>query len=247
MVKIDRIFISRGKEVVIGISSGRRNFDLRAGNFKQEIIAARQEFFHQLGMEINDSVFLEQVHGARVFQVSKKHRGRGSFNYQHSIKGSDAAVTDEANLGLCILTADCLNIFFYQRRSQAIGISHAGWRSTQKQIAVKTAEKLINVYKGAIVDLEVYIGPGIRRCCYEVSRSFKKIFPESTVSRRGKVYLDLAGENILQLKRIGVLAKNIKVISQCTSCLHRKYFSYRQGDIKERMIGVIVKRDKNKK
>ncbi len=64
------------------------------------------------------------------------------------------------------------------------------------------------------------IGPGIKKCCYEV---------------------DILEENIEQMKTKGLLKKNIFSLNQCTSCKKEMFFSYRAEKGKTgRMLAFIM-------
>jgi copper oxidase (laccase) domain-containing protein len=58
--------------------------------------------------------------------------------------------------------------------------------------------------------------------------------------RKGKIFLDLAQANLLQLQKSGVKEKNIYDCGMCTSC-QQDFFSYRRdGQNAGRMMSVIM-------
>jgi YfiH family protein len=62
-----------------------------------------------------------QVHGKVVVTVDKPWViGRGA--------DADAMVTNSANLGLVIITADCAPVLLADREAGVVGAAHAGWR-----------------------------------------------------------------------------------------------------------------------
>ena len=77
----------------------------------------------------------------------------------------DAIITNQPNIALGILTADCAPILFYDPKINMIAAAHAGWRGAYKQIT----KKIIKFYikKGSnINNLQVSIGPCIARNNY---------------------------------------------------------------------------------
>ena len=61
----------------------------------------------KLGDILSKIVFCQQIHSDRVIQVSHELTGRPR---------ADAMITDQANLGLAILTADCVPIFIHDQK-----------------------------------------------------------------------------------------------------------------------------------
>src|SRR5438477_544569 len=76
------------------------------------------------------------------------------------------------NLGIGILTADCLPIIFYDPYNNIISIAHAGWRGTMQNIAIKVIETMRNSFKSKPENIEVFFGPSAKDCCYEVGENF---------------------------------------------------------------------------
>lgn len=92
---------------------------------------------------------------------------------------TDAVVTNVKNVLLTTVHADCLAVYFYDEKNQAIGLAHAGWRGTAAGISIKTLEKMKEVYGSKAEDMQVYIGPGISRCCFETGPEVYREFKES--------------------------------------------------------------------
>ena len=44
---------------------------------------------------------------------------------------------------------------------------HSGWRGTFESITLKTVEKMKSEYGCKAEDIKAFIGPHIRKCCYE--------------------------------------------------------------------------------
>ena len=116
-------------------------------------------------------------------------------------------MTNEKNVTLLILVADCLPVFFYDPVHQAIGLAHAGWRGTVTHIAPKTLLAMSEAYGTQPAEVKVALGPSIGACCYEVGQEvkgqFDEIFPWSgevfTPSFGKQWKLDLAQANVKQL------------------------------------------------
>ncbi len=224
-----------------------RSLDLGFGNISsRQLKSNRKIFLNQLEVDYKNLVCAKQVHKEGVVRLAAKDKGGGSVNFKDTLPNCDGMITNQKDLPLAVLTADCLSIFLYDIKNSAIGILHAGWRGTYKNI-VKSALSLMNKsFKTEPRNLIVALGPAIRSCCYEVGSEFKKYFPNNLLKRKDRLYLDLIGINKKILINLGVKKKNILDSNICTSCRNKDFFSYRkEGDSAGRMISLIALKKAN--
>lgn len=195
------------------------NMSLSYGDTRDSL-KSRQGFLAGLGVDYRDLVCAKQIHGSSVTYIREEDRGKGALAYDTSVSDTDAFITDQKNLPLAILTADCLSIFLYDAKTAAIGLVHAGWRSTEAGIAVKTIEAMKNKFNTSLGDLTVGLGPAIHKCHY---------------------HLDLIALNKKQLLDSGVKEVNIRDCGICTFCQNSDFFSYRkEGNASGRIMSVIM-------
>ncbi|MFC1703255.1 peptidoglycan editing factor PgeF [Candidatus Omnitrophota bacterium] len=235
-----RFFKKKNYPFIAAFSDKTFNFSFR--NFsKRTIRKNRKAFFDKLNIDCKDLILPQQVHSARVVSMGKKHRGRGAFGYRAAIKRTDGLFTQEKNLPLGVLTADCLAISLFDPATKTACILHAGWKGSNKRIAQKAIARLQRKYKINPKDLIVFFGPAIRSCCYEVGSEFKNYFSQRFLIRNGdKLFFDLIKANASQLLKAGVRKKNIFDCKICTCC-DKRFFSYRrEGKKTGRMISVII-------
>jgi len=188
----------------------------------------RKEFLEDLGVDYKFIVCAKQIHGSGIKYVKAKDIGSGALSYDTAIADTDALVTNVKNLALAVFTADCLPVFLYDPKTPAIGLAHAGWRSTQENITFKVIQFMREVLKTKAQDLYVIFGPSIRSCCYEVGREFAKSPEEGLVRRNNRYYLDLVFLNQSQAKASGVPESKILDSKICTYCQNNYFFSYRK-------------------
>jgi hypothetical protein len=134
-----------------------------------------------------------------------------------------------------VRVADCIPVLFFDPVQKVIGIAHAGWRGTVKEIAAKTAEVIVSRYNSDPARILVGIGPGIGPCCYEVDERVSSLFTKGFSSgeqliteRNGKQYLDLWEANRRQLLNTGIREENIELAGLCTACHPQTFFSHRR-------------------
>ncbi len=246
LLRIDNGYVlktPRANNIICGFSTREFNYDFRAGSSirdHQEISRNREKFFESLSLKPRNSVFLEQVHEAQVKKITKAEQGMGAYDFKNSIAGTDAAITALKDTPLCSLSADCLPLVFWHPREDIIGIAHAGWRGLKAGIAFKTAQKISRIYKCPPRKIRVFICPGIRSCCYEVSSDFKQYFPNCVFRSKNRFYLDLLKIAFTQLSEAGISGENIIDSALCTKCNSSAFFSFRGGDQKKRMLSFVA-------
>lgn len=201
----------------------------------------RRDFLGSLGINYQDLVCAKQIHGSLIRYVNEEDKGKGALSYETAFVDTDAFVTDKRNLPLAVFTADCLSVFLYDPATPAIGLLHAGWRSSKEEITTKAVRLMQKEFNTKASNLFVGFGPAIRSCCYEVNKDFGDSFPYGLIKRNNLYYLDLVGINKQQLLGAGVKADNIFDPEICTSCRHDEFFSYRKGGKTcGRIISVIM-------
>jgi YfiH family protein len=201
----------------------------------------RQDFLSALGIDYQDLVCAKQVHKSQIRYVKEDDKGKGALSYDTAFNDTDALITDKKRLPLAIFTADCLPISLYDPKTSAIGLIHAGWRSTQENIARHAVQLIQEKFNSRPEDLYVGFAPAIRQCCYEVKSELNNLFADELIEKDGSYYLDLVGLNKKQLLGSGIKEEHILDCQICTSCQNKNFFSYRrEGKNCGRMMSVIM-------
>lgn len=217
------------------------NMSLCYGDTKNAL-EDRKKFLNNLGIDYRDLICAKQVHGNHVEYVTDAHKGRGAKDYESSFANTDGFVTDQKNLPIAILTADCLSVFIYDPKRPAIAILHAGWRSTEKNICAQGVKVMQERFSSQPENLLVGFGPSIRSCCFEVENDFKSNFAFGLIKREGRTFMDLALINKKQLLDCGVKENSIFDSQICTFS-DNNFFSFRkEAESSGRLISVMMLR-----
>jgi len=168
--------------------------------------------------------FMRQTHQDHIEVICTQ----GWKQPQKEFAETDGMVTNEPNVFLSALGADCASVLIHDEKNRAIGIAHAGWRGTQAQILKKIIQLMHARFGSQAKHLQVGIGPLIRACCYEVQKDVAQFFKHSVASRDGRLYLDLSKEIQRQLEENGVSRRLIRDSGICTMCSQRDFFSFRR-------------------
>jgi len=168
------------------------------------------------------------VHGVQGYNVD-----HDNYIAPCSIEG-DFLITQQKNIGLGVLTADCLPIMMVDSVTRAVGIAHAGWRGSVQKIALAMFESMQRSFGSKASDVQVFFGPCIKKCCYEVQDDFvDKIvaagFNDALYFRSERIYCDLVSLNTGLLKAAGFSEKSFNFdFNVCTLC-DKNYYSYRRN------------------
>jgi len=192
-------------------------------------IIKNRDFLHK---EFSNFSFIvaNQTHSANIKLIQEKET-KGWRELDSAIEDCDALITNQKNIMLTILTADCVPILLFDKQKEVIAVIHAGWRGTEQKIVSKTIEKMKKLFNSNSKDILASIAPSIGKCCYEVDWNVTKYFKEikNAYEDKGeKQMLDLPYINKTQLLQAGVDEDNIELSNICTACEVEKYFSYRK-------------------
>lgn len=229
---------------IIFTISGRRhkNMSLDYGD-TTDVLNNRRIFLESLGIDYRQLVCAQQVHASSIRYVTAEDLGKGALAYDTALPNTDTLITNQKNIPLAIFTADCLPVFLSDPKTPAIGLIHAGWRSSRENITAKTIQAMQDKFNTQPKDLSAGFGPSLRRCCYQVGKEFRQFFPDVLMERDGDYYLDLARVNKKQLLALGVKEENIFDSQICTICLNEDFFSFRkEGNASGRMMSVMMLR-----
>ena len=173
------------------------------------------------------SIFLlHQIHSNKIVYIDKKKISK-------SKPKADAVITNQQNLPLGILTADCVPILICDKKKNLIAAIHAGWKGAYKDIISKVINFMIK--KGSDpINIIAAIGPAISLTNYEVKENFKKKFIKKDKKNRRffkikykKLYFNLPGyvKSCLLKNKI----KNIESINIDTFNIKNNFFSARRA------------------
>lgn len=175
-------------------------------------------------------IVANQTHSDNI-EIIKENKEFGWNSLDNAIQDCDALISNQSNLMLTILTADCVPILLFDPVEKVVAAVHAGWRGTEKEILFKTVQKMQKSFNCKPSNILAGIAPSIGKCCYEVdwnvAKNFEKI-KNAYTQDNDKYMLDLAHINRLQLLNIGLKEENIEMSNVCTSCEVEHYFSYRK-------------------
>lgn len=201
--------------------------------------------YRAMGTTRSQAVTCHLTHSADVLLVTAADRG-------HVVGQGDAMITADAGVYLSMRFADCAPILLHDPVRRAVGLAHAGWRGTVKNVAKSVVQAMVDSLGCSPQNITAVIGPAIGPCCYQVGndviKAVEAIFPKMSASdsstqlfsRRNErhAYFDLWEANRQQLTTAGV--GQTVVSSLCTACHTDHFFSHRAERGKTGRFGVVI-------
>lgn len=221
----DVVFSTR----VGGVSEGpyaSLNLGRKTGDDPQRVDENRRRLCAPLELDAGLVALGYQIHSATV------NRGRPGVR---GVPG-DGLWTDERDVPLLALTADCLPIALARTNgaAPAVAVLHAGWRGLLSGIVAAGVAALGGGRLAAAV------GPAIGPCCYEVgdevAAPFRTRFGADVA--RGRT-LDLWAAAEHALSSAGV--EHVGRVDLCTACNPRLFFSHRRDGKPRGVQGVLAR------
>lgn len=221
---------------------GQKSTALCLKDFKKSRYSSELENILQEN-NLNKVIVLDQIHADTGLCIDHNLSDKSSIlEYQ-----GDFLITNIKNIGLVVLTADCVPLILIDSKNYVAAIVHAGWRGSFAGVLEKTLETMRDTYQTVFSDVQAFFGPSARNCCYQVSLDFVQKFENKFgkldlfYQRESLIYFD--NNQFLQkiLKKYGILERNINIENSfCTIC-NLEYCSFRrEGEQAKRQITLVA-------
>jgi polyphenol oxidase len=199
-------------------------------NYQNVCLSGFEKIKKDLNLE--NLIFLKQVHGTngKIFtDKSKLEQGLTIFP-----ENGDFIITNLKNVGIGVLTADCLPVVFYDSEKNVAAVAHAGWRGTVAKINEKVIRLMQEKFGTKLENLKIFFGPCAKSCCYQVQEEFlqdseiSKFSADVILKKNNSLFFDLPKLAKLQLLNLGIKEKQIDTsYNLCTICFSN-FHSYRR-------------------
>lgn len=215
-------------------SSPYESFNLgdHVGDAPEDVASNRQRLADVLGLRPEQFVWMEQLHTNTVTVVDGPQ--------SEPVEATDAVVTTQPGLALCVLVADCVPVLLSDHNAGVIAAAHAGRLGARNGIVKKTVEKMVELGANP-ANIQVLLGPAAAGASYEVplemARDVESRLPGSmTKTSKGTTGLDIRAGLVRQLLSLGVTHVDADPRDTVTDT---DFFSYRREGTTGRQAGVI--------
>lgn len=208
------------------------NLGTHVGDDPADVAANRARLADVLGLPAERFVWMEQLHTNTVTRIDAPAA--------IPVEATDALVTREKNLALCVLVADCTPVLLSDHTAGVIGAAHAGRMGARNGIVRNTVEAMaeLGAEPGRI---QALLGPAAAGESYEVPDAMagdvEKHLPGSrTRTRNGTAGIDVRAGLVRQLMSLGVTHIDADPRDTITDT---DFFSHRREGVTGRQAGVI--------
>jgi polyphenol oxidase len=222
---------------------GEKEFTLSYSSLpdRNEILQNRIALADAIGIAESHLYFPSQVHKTKIVNVTR-------HTSKEEVLETDALITNEKNICIAVMSADCVPILLYDVKNKAVGAVHSGWRGTVAKILEKTLYQMNLQFGTKGEDLIACIGPSVCQDAYEVGEEVvsevQQAFKESDTllipQTNNKAKLDLWSANKLQLLAFGVDPSRIEISDLCSVKNNHHFFSARKGDSGRYGAGIMM-------
>jgi YfiH family protein len=190
---------------------------------------------NQAHVRQNRQLICEHLGGQRLISGHQTHSNITAYIGPDApdMPRADALVSDQPNIVLGVLSADCVPVLLADLHAGVIGAAHAGWRGAHDNIIASVIDEM--EARGATrAAITAVIGPAISQTAYEVGAEFVAHFAKTysadqdlfrPAARADHAMFDLTGFVGRQLARAGVGAHLLDV---CTYAEEARFFSFRR-------------------
>ena len=203
------------------------NCGLGSNDQKNKVRANLKIVKNKISKNSKNIFLLHQVHSNNLIFIDQ------NFRFNKKKLKADALITNQKNLPIAVLTADCIPVLLYEKKKNIIAAIHVGWKGAFKEIIKKVINfMLIKGCKRKFITAA--IGPCIKQRSYNVKDDFKKKFIKKDKKnkvffkmKKDIIYFDLPGFVRSQLKLNKI--PNIDTINIDTFDKKNNFFSARRS------------------
>ena len=194
----------------------------------------RATFTRAFDLTPHQLLTVKQVHGEDILLIDENNPDLSHFLTVEA----DAIITNQSEIMIGILTADCFPLLIWHEGKRIIAVIHAGWRGAASGLVTKVIRTIHTQFDCPATELRAAIGPGVGAHTYEVDRPVRDAFRQGTgfwneISKETKLghwQLNIPLSCQLQLEQSGLKPQNIEITEECTCCHPELFFSHRRDD-----------------
>ncbi|MCR5506662.1 MAG: prolipoprotein diacylglyceryl transferase [bacterium] len=217
-----------------GVSNGvftSANCKFETSDSKENVSENRKRLLQTLDLNSETSLItVNQKHTNEVVFIDAPTSPEKYLNIE-----ADGIITNQKDLAVGILTADCVPLLISDEKHGLIGAIHCGWQGIYKDIVHTSIQKMLSLGSN-LDDIKVAIGPCLKQKSYEVEKDFMdkiiaqdKNFKTLFIPKNEKYLFNCSGYCVAKLKKEGI--QNIEVLPFDTYTNDDLFFSYRRSVI----------------
>ena len=204
-----------------------------AAKFSSDGKENRLRFFKEKNIDNKKAILLNTTNKNQIIDLNDdKSLEVNENNVIYAV--ADAIVTKE-DYFIYDLFGDCIPLVVYDKKNEIVSLAHLGWISVVNDLHIKLVNYFINKYNSNIDDLDIYLGPSIKKESHFIDKkeNIKQLnepnWKDYIEINKDNYLIDLSGYVIHSLNKLGISNINVDDTDTYKSDL---YFSHHRS-IKE--------------
>ncbi|MDC1205504.1 polyphenol oxidase family protein [Candidatus Pacebacteria bacterium] len=197
-----------------------------------EVLKNRRVFLEKNGINFKSHICMACNHGENIIAVNRGNVEVGATSQEEMIE-AEVLITQEKNLALMLLTADCIPAIFYDPVHEVIALAHLNRKTITYDLAQKTVSFLSEHFESKLSDLHIHFGPHIRKDSYVFDTPLAEETPPQLTNFieevGGQLRIDLTAAFIHQLNEVGIESAQVSISDIDTGTSTNHFSHYRSS------------------
>ena len=121
------------------------NLGFNSGDQMSQVEANRAAVARAFDLEPHLLLTVNQVHGTEILVIDESNLEVSHFQRV----ASDAIITNQRNILIGILVADCFPVILYDQKKHVAAVVHLGWRGTSAGLLGRTVNAMQEIFGAA--------------------------------------------------------------------------------------------------
>lgn len=215
-------------------------------------ISNRKAFFKKLNIPFENTLIMKVKYSDDIFELTEEFLKQNQDLSQLEIL-TDCIITKCSNIFLYLPFGDCIPMAIFDKRQNILAFCHMGWQSTELNLHLKVIDLLKQKYNSNIEDVQVILGPSIKKESYILNN------PSQLKYSEWESFLYHIGNNDYEIDLNGYICNGLNLLgindiqnSDINTAKDENYFSHyhctynNREEIEGRFIcGAIMLEEKN--
>lgn len=208
------------------------NSSKKDGNMKpkfsniEDVTKNKKNFFVKSNIRMDKTLLIEIKYSDDIFELTKEFINKNKDLSTVEIN-TDCIITNIPGIFLYLTFADCIPMAMFDKKNNVLAFAHMGWQSIELDLHKKIINTLKEKYNTASSDIEVVLGPSIKKESYILKNpsqlKFNKWKPFLKETKNDYYEIDLSGYLVDSLKKLGVIDIEVNPIDTAKD---NNYFSH---------------------
>lgn len=134
-------------------------------DFDNTAITNRKAFFEKHNIPVENTLVIQVKYRDSIVELDEIFLKNHPDLSKETLE-TDAVVTKCPNVFLYLPFGDCIPLIVFDPDNHVFAFAHMGWQSTEMNLHIKILEYLQNHYGTNLADVEVFLGPSIKKESY---------------------------------------------------------------------------------